>query len=275
MKNREIIRNLNDQAFSSHAYQRSDSKLWEFCLKLSERIFPKRGELILGVSTIMRLLDDIADGDREPPRGFTRTDYLQRKKDLITKHDNPEDEIDVYILHCTELARSLGFDIRDELDDFFTYFMFDVGRLGTGHVFPQAELDRAFDACIRGTVNTLLKVFFQATQETGEAMSIIGKMAITHYTLRDFDIDISKGFVNIPLEAIQQYKIDQKDQINREVFGVKAWFREQARFGINLLEQHRENVKMGSVPLLARVVAPLMYVQSAQAYFETILSDCK
>jgi hypothetical protein len=272
MRDREIFMRLDDQVFSSHAYGRPDSKLWVFCIRLSEYIFPKRGEIIIGVNTVTRYLDDVADGDLEPPQGLTRINYLQRKRDFVTNPGDPQDDIEAYILRCTNLARSSGFDITEELNDFFTYFMFDAERLGTGHVFPQAELDRAYDACIKGTVNGLLKVFGE-TEEKGDALFVIGKMALTYYTLRDFDADISKGFVNIPLEAMQQYKIDQKDLGGRDSSGVKAWFREQARFGLSLLEQYHKNVKNGSVPLLAQVIASLMYIRSAQVYFEAILAD--
>jgi phytoene/squalene synthetase len=274
MKNREIFIHLNDKAFSSSAYQRSDSKLWVFCIKLFKHLSPKRGGLILGINTIMRNLDDIADGDQEPPRGFTRTSYLQRKRDFSMNPNNPEDDIEKYILHCTRLAHVLGFDIGEELNDFFTYFMFDAERLGTGRVFPRADLDNAYGACARATINGVIKVF-GGTPDNFDTLSIMGKAVRIHYTLRDFDIDMAKGLVNIPLEKIKQYHIDPKDLSDQHSLGVKKWFHNQAALGMNLLKQYHEEVKKGTVPLLTQVIFPLMYERSARANFEAVLADNK
>lgn len=274
MKNCEMFVDLNNQAFSSHAYQRPDSKLWVYCIKLSEYIFPKKGELILGVNTIMRHLDDIADGDREPPQGFTRVNYLQRKRDFVTNPGNPEDDIDAYILHCTSLARSLGFDITEELNNFFTYFMFDAARLRTGQVFPRADLDNAYEACVRGTINGVSKVF-GITSDNFDTLSIIGRVARIHYTLRDFDIDVAKGLVNIPLEEINQYHIGLEDLSNQHSPSVNKWFRDQATLGMNLLKQYHEEVKKHTVPLLTQAIFPLMYEGSARAHFKAVLMDNK
>lgn len=274
VKNRKIFIHLNDQAFSSPAYQRSDSKFWIFCIKLFKYLFPKRGGLILGISTIMRNLDDIADGDQEPPRGFTRTSYLQRKRDFSMNPNNPEDDIDKYILHCTSLAHELGFNVGEELNDFFIYFMFDAKRLGTGRVFPRADLDNAYEACARATINGLVKVF-GGTPDNFDILSIIGKAVRIHYTLRDFDIDMAKGLVNIPLEEIKQYHIDPKGLSDRYSPGVREWFHNQATLGMNLLKRHHEEIKKGTVLLLAQVIAPLMYERSARAYFEAVLADNK
>lgn len=229
---------------------------------------------MLGVNTIMRLLDDIADGDREPPQGLTRMDYLQRKRDFITNLGNPEDDIDAYILHCTNLARSLGFDIRDELNDFFTYFMFDAGRLGMGQAFPRADLDNAYDACARGTINGVIKVLGE-TPNDFRVFSIIGKVARIHYTLRDFDIDMAKGLVNISLEEIREYHVNLDDHPNQHSPGVKEWFHNRATLGMDLLKQYHKEVEGGAVPLLTQVVFPIMYKRSARSHFEAILADNK
>ncbi|MCX6817216.1 MAG: squalene/phytoene synthase family protein [Candidatus Beckwithbacteria bacterium] len=270
----ESLELVDSQAYASPAYQRPDSKLWLFCIKLSEHLFPKKGELIVGINSIMRNLDDIADGDREPPKGFTAISYLQKKREFCQNPDNPEDDVDRYIRHCSDCAQGLGFDIQEELDDFFTYFMFDATRLNTGQVFSKVDLDQAYNACSRGTINGLIKVFGLAPDKF-DVLAKMGKAVRIYYTLRDFEIDMAKGFVNIPLEEMEQYQIDQKDLSDRHSPGIRQWFQAQATLGMDWLKQHHEEVKKGNVPFLVQMIVPLMYERSARPYFEAVLADKK
>lgn len=70
MSRHEIFSGLDRQAYTSPAHTRTDSGRWLFAIKAFERIFHKKGELLIGVNNIMRIFDDITDGDLPPPYGF-------------------------------------------------------------------------------------------------------------------------------------------------------------------------------------------------------------
>lgn len=275
MSRQEAFSRLDGQAYASLAYTRPDSGRWLFAIKAFERLFSKRGELLRGVNVIMRRLDDIADGDMDPPEGYTRVSYLQRKREFIQNPDHPKDDLDHYILHCLGLAYSLGFDIKEELDDFFIYFLFDAARLGTRQIFPQTELNKAFDACARGTIGGMLKVFGESESKV-ESLLPLGRAVLTHYTLRDSKPDIAHGLVNIPLEAFNEHGIDPKGPFDRSSPGVGSWFNSQAVLGLNLLEQHQQAVRNIGFPLLLRKgVLPLLYENPARTYFKEVLAGRK
>lgn len=276
MSHREVFSRLDREASASPAYNsgRAGSERWKFMLELL-RFFPKRGELLHGVSTTMRIIDDIADGDLPPPDGYTRVGYLERTRDFIQNPYNPEDDLDHYMLHCLDLASSLGIDIRNELDFFFIYFLFDAKRLGTGQIFPQADLDAAFNACARGTIGGMLKVFGESESKV-ESFLPLGKAFLTYQTLRDFKTDIAQGRINIPLGAFNELWIDPQGPLDRSSPGINSWFNSQAVLGLNLLEQHQQAVRNVGLPLLLRKgVLPLLYERPARTYFNEVLAGRK
>lgn len=271
---KEDFSELRRTAYTSPAYQRPDSGLWLITIQATERIFHERGKLLIGVNTIMRILDDIADGDLDPPKGYTRVGYLQERRKFIQNPNSPEDKLDSYALHCINLAHSLGFDISEDLDDFFNYFIFDASRLKTSEIFPKTDLDDAYNACARATIRGMLKLLSE-NPDKSDLFSFIGQAVRIHYTLRDFEVDISKGLVNIPLEAFDENGINPEGPLDRFSPGVRRWFHNQAELGLNLLEQHQKTFREGRVPLLARIIPPLLYVRSARACFEEVLSGRK
>src|SRR4030042_2635111 len=182
--------------------KRESSKNWIRMLELTPLLLGEtRGTLLLAVNAGMRILDDIADGDRQLPPGILPVTYLEEKQAFIRHPDSTQDELDYLFVYCYELARKAGISIRDELDAFFEYFLFDARRRGSGDIFPRAELDQAYDACdIWGTIRGSLMVFGEDPDKASLLMPL-GKAVRAYYTLRDYEQDIAAGLVNIPIEA--------------------------------------------------------------------------
>lgn len=278
MNPHENFMHLKEQAYVNLKQKGRSSTAWIFMLEATPFLFlsTTKGRLLQSVNTGMRLLDDVADGDMEPPDGFgSRIGYLEKKQAFIRDRSNPEDEIDHLFLYSYQLAGELGIDISGELDSFFTYFIFDAKRLGTGQIFSQAELDEAYDACdIRGTIRGCLKLFGD-DPEKEHLLQPLGKAARGFYTLRDYEADIAAGLVNIPYEAFDKYGIDVTDLPNRKSPGVKAWFIVQATTGLSLLDEHRENIPKGNFRFMGKLALPIAYTRPARAYFEDVLAGRK
>lgn len=255
--------------------QKRDSKLWVRKLELAPLFLGSRdrGRLLLGVNAGMRLLDDIADGDNQPPPEISRVEYLEEKQAFIRNPETPNDNLDYLFKYCYQLAGSIGIDIHEELDAFFTYFIFDAKRLGTGTMFDRAELDQAYDACdIKGTIRGALMVFGDDPDKE-ELLFPLGKAVRKYYTLRDYEEDIAAGFVNIPKEDMVRHGITQDDLPNRYNPRVKAWFQEEALTGLQLLEKHKEVMRTEEFRLRGRLVLPFLYAKPAKSYFQKILAN--
>lgn len=275
MNQQEGFSTLDKQAYASPAYQRQNSGRWLFALKTFEHLLPKQGKLIRMTNNVMRIADDIADGDLPPPNGYARVDYLERIRGFIQIPNQPKDNFENYLSECLNLANSLGIDIRRELDLFFEHFLFDAKRLGTGQIFPQAQLDASFNTCARATIGGMLKVFGQSENNV-ENFLPLGRAFLGYQTLRDFDQDVARGLINIPLEAFYKHGIDPQAPFDRYSPGVRRWFNDQAVSGFNLLEQHQQIVRNIELPfLLTKGVLPLIYERPSRKYFKEVLAGIK
>lgn len=226
------------------------------------------------VNTGERLLDDIADGDMKVPGGVSSVEYLKRSREVIRSGLEPEDEIDAVFAYALDIANDLGINIHEELDAFFTCFLFDAQRLGTGNVFSKRELDEAYDACdIVGTIKGSLKLFGEDPEKT-EYLMPLGRATRIFYTLRDYEEDIEAGLVNIPSEGFGKHDIHIDHLPDRYSPPVRGWFKEQANTGIELLDEHKRIVSGGNFGFVGRrIVLPLAYEKGARKYLNLVLAN--
>lgn len=257
--------------------KRESSKNWIRMLEATPIFLGSltRGRLLQTVNVAERILDDIADRDRRPPRGISPVTYLEQKQDFVRHPENPQDDLDYLFVYCYQLANSAGLQINRELDAFFDYFLFDAKRYGTGEIFTRAELDLAYDACdITGTIRGSLMVFGD-DPEKAELLMPLGKAVRKSYSLRDYEPDIAAGFVNIPRESVEEHGITRQDLPNRFSPSVRAWFHEEALSGLKLLGQHNEIMKREKFAWRGRLALPLAYTRPAKAYLKAVLADQK
>lgn len=274
MNLRENYNHLKEEAYAG-LRKRQSSKQWIRLLEITPIFLGSltRGRLLLAVNTGMRILDDIADGDRQPPPGILPVAYLEEKQAFIRKPENPQDGLDYLFAYCYQLANHAGLQIQRELDAFFDYFLFDAKRRGTGAIFSRDELDQAYDACdITGTIRGSLMVFGD-DPEKAELLIPLGKAVRRYYTLRDYEADIAAGFVNIPREAVEAYGITRDDLPYRFNPPVRTWFHEEATSGLQLLDEHNKIMRRGKFAWRGRLALPLAYTKPTRAYLEAVLAN--
>src|SRR3989344_558500 len=254
--------------------KRESSKNWIRMLEATPYLLGReKGTLLLAVNTGMRILDDIADGDRESPVGTSAVSYLEAKQSFIRNPEIPHDDLDYLFLYCYELADKVGLSIGSELDAFFDYFLFDARRRNTGNIFSTQELDQAYDSCdITGSIRGSLMVFGD-DPDKAQLLMPLGKAVRAFYTLRDYDPDIAAGFVNIPREAIEQYEITPEDLPHRFSPSVRAWFHAEAALGLQRINQHNIMMKRQKFRLRGKLVLPIAYIKPAKSCFEAVLAD--
>lgn len=276
MNLRENYVHLKQEAYAG-LQKREDSKRWIRILEATPVFIGSmtRGRLLLAVNTGERLLDDIADRDRQPPPGREPVEYLETKQAFIRNPESPQDELDYLFTYCYQLADKAGLRINRELDAFFDYFLFDARRYGTGQVFTRAELDQSYDACdITGTIRGSLMVFGEDPNKA-ELLMPLGRATRKHYNLRDYETDIAKGFVNIPQESVEAYGITVDDLPDRFNARVRAWFHEEALAGLDLLNQHNNIMRRADLGWRKRIVLPLAYERPTRSYLEAVLANQK
>lgn len=276
MNLRENYNHLKVEAYAG-LQKRKSSKYW-ICMLEATPIFlgsMTRGRLLLAVNTGMRLLDDIADGDRQLPPGISPVNYLEEKQAFIRNPENPQDDLDYLFTYCYQLANRAGLQINRELDAFFEYFLFDARRRGTGQIFTRAELDQAYDACdITGTIKGSLMIFGE-DPEKAELLMPLGKAVRKFYTLRDYEADHTAGFINIPIESIKNHGIQPDDLPDRFNPSMRSWFHEEARAGLQLLHEHNRIMKKGGLGWRKNIVLPLAYSRPTRSYLEAVLTNQK
>lgn len=118
MNLRENYNHLKAEAYAG-LQKRATSNQWIRMLEAAPIFLGSitRGRLLLAVNTGMRLLDDIADGDRLPPLGVSPIAYLEQKRNFIRNPENPQDELDYLFTYCYQLADSAGLQIQRELGE--------------------------------------------------------------------------------------------------------------------------------------------------------------
>lgn len=274
MNLRENYLYLRDQAYAG-LQKRESSKSWIRMLEIAPWFLCSRtrGYLLQSVNVGMRVLDDIADGDRLPPPGISAVEYLEAKRDFINNPESPKDEVDGIFTYCYQLADRAGLNINRELDAFFEYFLFDAKRRGKQQVFKRKELDRAYDACdITGTIRGSLMVFGD-DPEKAELLTPLGRATRKFYTLRDHEEDTRAGFVNIPSETMAMFGVTLDDLRDRFNPRARMWFHEEAQEGLRLLEEHEQMMRRERFAWRGRLVLPIAYVKPARSYLTAVLSN--
>jgi phytoene/squalene synthetase len=231
---------------------------------------PARGEFLESYYTLMRHVDDIVDSDAPLPWDHeSAASYVEEKIAFACNPANPKDSVDHLMRYCFALGERFGQEFSAETQDILQSMLFDAQRTGTGRTSSASDLEHHFNLLdIRGTVRATLKVFGEDAHKSDLLMPL-GTAVRKYYNLRDHDEDIAAGLVNIPQEDLIAYSISDPALRSPEL---ASWFRDQAREGMRLVEQHRRQCKREFKTLTA-LVLNVTYERPAQRYFRRVLAN--
>lgn len=233
-----------------------------------------KGSLLEADYLWLREVDDIADGDKPLPAGYSsQAEYVAEKLTFLRELNEPQDDVDALILFCSALSSKIGIDLSHPRQMIMESMLFDAQRLGTGAVFPEAVLQEYFYKCdIVGTIAGALPLFGESTgkwpylYDSGQAVRI-------YYNLRDFEDDIDAGLVNISEEDMQRFGITNSDLYNIENAPLKAWFTDQAEQGLALLEKGTKTMKEAGLKPMGRHLVNFYHGRPARKFFKTVLQS--
>lgn|GEM_PF-1210608 len=235
----------------------------------------RRGNFLEWYNIAMRLADEVADSDLKLPKGYSsRAEFLEEKIAWLDELSEPRDKIEVILLYCHELSTRLGFDIIQETRYILSSLLFDAKRRETASVFPEAELHESFHRLdVEGAISCTLKVM-EGDEKLLPLIAPLGYASRIYYNLRDYEEDIAAGLINVSSEDCKKYQIPiHSDELgNRLTPAVRAWFEDQSRLGLTLIEKYKSAVEGEKIGRIARVSLN-GFEKKAKAYFETVLTD--
>ena len=247
----------------------------------------KRKALLLTFYAAMRTIDDIVDGDLPlPPKFSTHTGYVLDKLAFIEKLDvadafdkvKPRDDVEIMILYSLQVAQKLEYSILQETRDIVSSMLFDAQRrdehLKTGQLrfFPDAELYHHFHLLdVKGTIAGSAKVFSEDPSQYRYFEPLAFATRI-RYNLRDYDEDLTKGYVNISQEDAARLGVTEAKMHDKSAPSVRRWFSEQTIKGLELLADHHKFMETADLRLLTRAVLFAQYTFPAEKYFWKLLA---
>jgi hypothetical protein len=231
-----------------------------------------RADFLESYYSLMRYLDDVVDGDAPLPAGYGNSrEFVLEKIAYAQNLGKPKDRVEHLMLECNELGKRFNTDFTDETNDILTSMLFDASRYKTSRIFSQQELDEHFQLLdVRGTISASLKVFGEDPQKC-LFLEPLGIATRIYYTLRDYDEDMGKGFVNVSAEDCDCFKISGKNLEDRLSSPVQAWMKAQAEHGQRRLNYHKMQLNSVDFGLLVRATLQVVYANPARRFFERML----
>jgi hypothetical protein len=211
-----------------------------------------------------RITDNVADGDSEIPKGYeTRAEFVQNKIDFIKNLQNDKCE-NPYKFPLTTLwylrAEKEGVDIIDEVIEMHESMLWDAKRINKNLIFSKAELDNHFFKLdVKGSIKAALKLY-QEDSELWKEIEPLGTAVRIYYNLRDYKVDLEKGFINVPKEFIERHDLNISEITDK-------WFEEEIERGIKLLEEYEKNMKNIKLKKITEISLRLGFEQPTKNYF--------
>lgn len=247
---------------------------WLLALSAVRFLFSRiPAEIFLTLYAGCREPDDITDGDRPLPLGFTSAvQLIERLIGFVQAPCEPRDGTEYLFAYAFDLASKIGIDIRNEVLLVLQSLKFDacrrdprkpriLSRDGLRRHFCSRDINGVIATCLKLTGDYERGVRAEDLAELGEAVQI-------RYNLRDVLQDWDDGFCNIPLEA---FHVPERSEINEERklpnSLVERWTREEARRGLRLLKEYKR--KLRGLPLLwrTRIALYVVFERPAKRYF--------
>ncbi len=259
-----------EQNLSNRPGKNYSGVLWG--VKIYEKVFEgrERKNLFRYSYGFFRNLDDMADGDIEPPAGFTSSSYIEDILKFIRDPSSdpaPTDSFKLSYLAMTELAGKDGLTIQHESVQLLESLLFDAKRAeafkqsGKLQTKTKEELeDYFFKRDIEGTVRLQLKIYGDDPEHAIWLRAAADAIRIT-YDIRDFSDDISKGLVNIPREDLEEIGLTEAELMDfahgnfssEALSKLYAWFLKEAKRGLAPLAEfdqfynnHKSEMKLAS-----------------------------
>ena len=213
-----------------------------------------------------RWFDDIVDSLRLHPEESRF--IINRQKIFLSElySEEPPEELsteELFLAHLVRFDRTQEKNLRQDLETLIGSMEFDAKR--RGKVISSQELEQYINDNVIPYVNitsSILNVKFYPKQDLIE----IARAGFVVNYLYDLREDLSLGYINIPLEEIEQYEIYLENPDSREV---QSWIRDK-------MEDLRATIfsnPFNQLPMMARLISEAMITKRRRKFRKIETND--
>ena len=219
-------------------------------LRIPRLIFPNKDTFTLCYA-YFRWFDDIVDSLRLGPEESKFV--LERQKRFLTQlysQELPEElsTEELFLAHLVKFDKIHGKDIGGDLGALISCLEFDANR--RGKIISTRELERYVGDNVISYIN-IASAILNLKDSLKKDLIDISRAGFVMDYIFDLREDMNLGYVNIPLEDIERYKIELGD-LNSDV--LRTWVRDK----VENLRETLFNNPFRELPLLARAIAESM-----------------
>jgi phytoene/squalene synthetase len=225
-------------------------------------LLPVRTTFLRRSYCLARILDDVLDGDRQwsgDPAEMARRLLSDARAGLLDGSDPLRRLARNVFGNIDRLARpgnapSLRFLVLIET------MLFDADRARLGLVLPEEHLSAHLVRTFTSALDTALGI---AGATLGAAdLPDVAKAQAALYTLRDLEVDLLRGIVNIPAEVVRAARDEGAATVPAEALpgteAGRAWYARQLESGIRHTEKARSALAASRDRRARWVVGPLL-----------------
>lgn len=223
---------------------------FKFILKIPKLFFPNRDVYTLCYA-YFRWFDDIVDSLRlHPKESQFIVDRQKRFLSELYSEESPEElsTEELFLAHLVRFDKFKGKNIRQDLETLVKSLEFDSTRVGK--VISSLELEEYIDNNVIPYVNISSAILNIEDNNKQDLVKISRAGFVIDY-IYDLREDLALGYINIPSEDLEKYKINIGKLDNEEI---KFWVKDKMENLRNILFSNPFN----QLPLTARMISEAM-----------------
>lgn len=183
-----------------------------------------RVRIALCVYAWLRRIDDVMDEDAKPPKGYTREQYLEQKKQVVGSLSGLGDRRasllaeDVLLVRLLQEEKRRNLGVASEIINLWSVMCWDDKRRRLRISIQREEMIRFAILQDESILAVCAKLFGGDTVRLREVSVIFAGIMTRTDWLRDIEIDLRRGSVSIPTEALDEHAIELP-----RLFACKSW----------------------------------------------------
>ncbi len=182
------------------------------CMYLAGIINPTQAKICRSAYFFFRHIDDVLDGDRKI--STDPKDYVHSILEEINGNNHGPKIIELYnyFMERIEDYKRDGDNPEEDSRKIIEIMLFDYQRSKEKTVYSRRELEEYFKRVYVPVMNISLMIARSQLRGKNipEMVSIIGHL----YSIRDMEIDLPRGIINIPIEELEQSGLKEDDYID-------------------------------------------------------------
>jgi hypothetical protein len=202
--------------------------------------YPRRAQLLRCTYCLARILDDMLDGDMPcpaDPEYFVRT-LIHQARTGVTAGDGVAGKLASHVFTSLGPLASPIENPAEQFQGLVQLMLFDHSRADRGLLLTSRQLEEHHRQTFSASLNVTLTIAGARTRAT-DIPEIIRAQS-TLYTIRDLEVDLGRGLINIPSEVVAEARLEGAPPVPHlallSTVAVKTWIAEELERGRHSVE---------------------------------------